>query len=99
MLVDILAAQTDLITAQQDLDEIFDNWEVDRADALMAKLEAERNLETSINEKVVKQQGRGDRSDLERAQGNYGVAQANLEEAQRRYALAVNFPVSNPRPG
>jgi HlyD family secretion protein len=96
MLVDILAAQTDVITAQQDLDALFENHAVDRAEALMDKLEAERNLETAINVKVNKEQGRGDRSDLERAQGNYGVAQAKLEEAERRYYLAADRPPSDP---
>jgi HlyD family secretion protein len=85
-----------VITAQQDLNEIFENLAVDQAEALMDKLEAERNLETAINVKVNKEQGRGDRSDIERAQGNYGVAQANLEEAERRYYLAADRPPSDP---
>ncbi len=99
MLADILSAQTEVITKQQDLDDIYENYEIDLAQVELEKLEAERNLESSINGKVDKQQGRGDWNDLVRAQANYGMAQAKIDEVERKYHWSAENPAFRPRPG
>ncbi len=96
MLVDIVSAQTELITKQQDLEDIYENYEIDLAQVKLEKLEAERNLESSINGKVDKQQGRGDWNDLVRAQANYGMAQAKIDAVERKYHWSAEAPPSDP---
>ena len=96
IVVDIVSAQTRLITKRQDLEDIYENYEIDLAQVKLEKLEAERNLESSINGKVDKQQGRGDWNDLVRAQANYGMAQAKIDTVERKYHWSTEAPPSDP---
>ena len=71
----LASAQLSALDAQQSLDDIYDSWQMEAAQALLAVEEAEQNLEDTLNPVLT----------LAQAQQAAAAAQQTLEETQVAY--------------
>ena len=71
----LASAQLSVLTAQQALDDIYDSWQMDAAQALLAVEQAEQDLEDILNPALTQAQ----------AQQAVAAAQQALEDAQVAY--------------
>jgi HlyD family secretion protein len=94
--MDIQQAEIDLINAQNNLDDLYDNWEAELAQAKLDLLKAEENLEDLEDERVIMNYQRCSDERIEELEDQLELAETLYEFRQTSQNLrAINTAQAN----
>lgn len=81
----VAAAEFELYSAQQAVDDLIKNADLARANVQMTLAEAKRELEKAENRVLGKEYQRGDQEQIDAARANYIIAEDGVKEAEKQY--------------
>jgi len=81
----VAAAEFELFSAQQAVDDLIKNADLARANVQMALADAKRELDKAENRVAGKEYQRGDQEQIDTARANYIIAEDGVSEAQKQY--------------
>lgn len=92
----VAAANLQLLTAQQTLDDLTKNADVARANAQLNLATAQKNLKTAKDRVQSKEFSRGDQEQIDTARANYIIAEDAVKKATELYDKLDNRPADDP---
>lgn len=85
LVANIASAELELVNAQQNLDDLYESHELDKANAHLALVIGEQSLEDYLETRQDKEAGRASQDAIDKATAEYYIAQAQVDDAQDAY--------------
>jgi HlyD family secretion protein len=95
LLANVATAELELINAQNNLDDLNDNYELDKANAHMAFVNGQQSLEDSIEVREDMEAGRASQDAVDQAYAEYYISQNRVENAEDAYYEVDNADEAN----
>ncbi len=92
----VSAAELEVLSAQQALDDLKTGWEVQRSQAELTLAQAQKQLDTAQKKMYSKDWQRGSQSQVEIARANYIIAENGVKEAEKNYDRVDDRPQDDP---
>lgn len=92
----ISAAELEKLTAQQALDDLKTNYEVQHSQAQLALAQAQKDLDKAEKKVASKDWQRGSASQVDIARANYIIAENGVKEATKNYDRVDDRPQDDP---
>jgi HlyD family secretion protein len=95
LLANVASAELELINAQNNLDDLNDNYELDKANAHMDFVNGQQNLEDTIEAREDMEAGRASKDAVDQASAEYYISQNKVENAEDSYYEVDNADEAN----
>ena len=95
LMANVASAELELINAQNNLDDLYENHELDKANAHMAFVAGQQSLEDYIEVREDMEAGRASQDAVDQASAEYYIAQNRVEDAEDSYYEVDNADEAN----
>jgi len=95
LLANVASSELELINAQNNLDDLYENHELDKANAHLAFIDGQQSVEDYIEAREDMEAGRASQDAVDQASAEYYIAQNRVEDAEDSYYEVDNADEAN----
>ena len=92
---EVAAAELEQLKAQQTLDDLFQNNEIDRAAAYQMVVQYQQEIDDAIKKRTNQEYERSDRDTLDKAMAEYRMAVKKVSDAEELYDTVDHLPADD----